>query len=295
MAAFFVSGGHHSLGAFVALNAYKDLLSQSLVTAFDLYARYKSHSVHLRQANEIIQQSPMRPAPVDTIQGGQVALRGVTFRYSDFEDPVLRDADLRIEPGEFVVLVGSSGAGKSTVAKLICGMVAPEVGKVTIDGLAATSSRRGLGSLFQSDRLLSASIRDNVTLFRTGVSDEAIYEALKLVEMDTFIRSLPMRLDTYLADSLASISGGQRQRILLARALLGRPRLLILDEATSALDVETERRVLSNLSGTGATIVLVAHRPEARIRADRVYEVRDGLIGVAAAAPENKLVTADAR
>ena len=132
--------------------------------------------------------------------------------------------------------------------------------------------------MLQSDRLLPGNLRDSVAVFRRGIADARIYEALRIADFDDFVRNLPMRLNTQVGEGLSGLSGGQRQRILLARALVGEPRLLILDEATANLDVASERKVIEAIKANGATLIIVSHRPEIWTLGDRVIDFIGGRI-----------------
>ncbi|WP_419318637.1 ATP-binding cassette domain-containing protein [Caulobacter sp. ErkDOM-E] len=171
---------------------------------------------------------------------------------------------------------GGAGCGKSTLVKLICGLLEPTSGRVLVDGVAPAHPMTGFASVLQSDRLLPGSLRDNVAVFRRGIGDEKIYEALGIADLEDFVRKLPMRLNTQVGESLSGISGGQRQRILLARALLGRPKLLVLDEATASLDVDSEQKIIKAIRATGTTLVIVSHRPEVWRLGDRVVDFVGG-------------------
>ncbi|MDB5431625.1 MAG: hypothetical protein JWP35_2741 [Caulobacter sp.] len=278
LASAFMLRGQYSLGSFVALAAYKDLLTQSLKTLFQFQQRHELLEAHRLQAEDLTgPDAPLPPEP-RTITHGAVAVSNVWFRYGSLDAPVLRGVSMEVRPGECVVIKGPSGGGKSTLAKLICGLATAESGGVLIDGDTPERPMAGFSAVLQTDRLVSASIRENVRLFREDVSDEDIIEALRLAQLDDFVLSLPMRLNTAIAEGMAGLSGGQRQRLLLARALATRPKLLLLDEATSSLDIETEARIIAAVRDIGATVILIAHRPEVWTRADREITIADGEI-----------------
>jgi ATP-binding cassette subfamily B protein RaxB len=180
---------------------------------------------------------------------------------------------LTAAPGECVIIRGPSGTGKSTIAKLLVGQLTPSSGEVAIDGLPPEGALHGVGAVLQSDGLIGGSIRDNLLMFRRKVEDAELMAALEVAALDEFVRGLPMRLSTQVGEGIGGLSGGQRQRLLIARAVLGKPRLLILDEATSSLEVAVEARILRRLKATGATVILIAHRPEVWALADRIYEL----------------------
>lgn len=277
VSAILMTRGEYSLGAFVALGAYKDLIAQSILSAFSLRQRFKHSEGHRLQTRDLLSAdlTTARPAGV-TIREGRVEFSGVNFRYGSLDRDVLRDVTLTVEPGECVVIRGESGIGKSTIARLLCGSIEPTDGTVKVDGDVICHPMAGFGSVLQEDRLISGSIRENVVLYRDGFEDADVYEALEGAELDEFVRSLPMKLNSQATEHSGGLSGGQRQRLLIARALLGNPKLVVLDEATASLEVERERSIIRSLQGKGATLFIVSHRPEVWSLADRVLEISDG-------------------
>jgi len=216
-----------------------------------------------------------------------VALRGVELRFA--ENVVLANASLEIPIGEITALVGPSGAGKTTIADLVCGLVRPDHGEVLIDGTPLAEIdlarwRTGIGYVPQEVFLLNDSIRANVTLGDERVEDAAVEAALRRAGAWEFVAALPETLGAVVGERGSLLSGGQRQRIAIARALLRAPRLLILDEATSALDVETEAalwRSVARLRGE-TTILAISHQDAASAVADRVYRVEAGAVSLVA-------------
>lgn len=278
LASSFMLRGAYTLGSFVALAAYKDLLTQSLKTLFQFQQRHELLEVHRLQASDLVGAAPpLHTAETDVLLG-TVALSDVWYRYGALDPHVLRGISLTVNAGECLVIKGPSGGGKSTLAKIICGLVAPERGAVLIDGRKPAYPMRGFSAVLQTDRLVSGSIRENIRLFRADISDEQIFEALDGAQLGDFVRGLPMRLNTPVAEGMAGLSGGQRQRLLIARSLVAKPRLILLDEATSSLDIETEARIIESVRTSGATVILIAHRPEVWVRADREIVVAQGAV-----------------
>ncbi len=202
------------------------------------------------------------------------------------ERTILDGIHLSIQPGEFVVLTGPTGAGKTTLLDCMLGLRRIKSGVVRIDGqsldtLAVSEWRRGVGYLGQDPMLFHASIEDNLRWIRPDTSDEAIEKALRLASAD-FVYRLPDGLKTIVGDAGSRLSGGERQRIALARALLGEPRLLVLDEATSALDGATEASVVETIAKLKGqmTIVTITHRPALMAVADRMIEVQHGKVAL---------------
>jgi ATP-binding cassette subfamily B protein RaxB len=276
VAALFISSDGRALGSFVALAAYKDLLSQAIASLFQLRQRHRAMEVERLITEDFQPQLRFDPPPPRTIERGVVEVQGMSFRYGALDSEVLSEVTLRVSAGECLVIKGGSGCGKSTLVKLVCGLLEPTSGRVLVDGAAPAHPMAGFASVLQSDRLLPGSLRDNVAVFRRGIGDEKIYEALGIADLEDFVRKLPMRLNTQVGESLGGLSGGQRQRILLARALLGRPKLLVLDEATASLDVESEQRIVMAIKATGMTLIIVSHRPEVWRLGDRVVDFVGG-------------------
>jgi ATP-binding cassette subfamily C protein len=214
----------------------------------------------------------------------EIRLERVGFRYDAERPRVLEDLSLTIAAGKVTAIVGSSGAGKSTVADLINGLLSPDTGRVLIDGAeltpqAARAWRRHVGYVAQDTVLFHDSVRANLRWANPDASEQEMRESLSLAAAE-FVFELPQGLDTTVGDRGMLLSHGQRQRIALARALLRKPGLLILDEATSSLDFDNEKRILDaieQLKGR-ATVLLIAHRVSAIQRADMIYVIENGSV-----------------
>ncbi len=208
----------------------------------------------------------------------------VDFRYAD-GPLVLHDVCFTVPPGKTVALVGATGSGKSTIASLAVRLVDPADGEITLDGVPlpdlTAASLAGTSALVpQVPFVFDDTVRNNVTLERDGLDDAAAWSALRLAQADGFVRHLPDELETAVGERGTSLSGGQRQRITLARALAGRPRLLVLDDATSAVDPRVEAAILSSLRerDTAASILVVAYRRATIALADEVVYLEQGKV-----------------
>ena len=196
-----------------------------------------------------------------------IEFRNVRFSYQNSEEEVLKGVSFFLEKGTVTALVGRSGAGKSTIADLLLGFLVPTGGEIVIDGVPLTGEnlpawRQEMGYVPQEPLILNASVRENLQRFHPKATEEQMVDALKKAQAWSVIEGLPDGLDTNLGDEGVRLSGGERQRIVLARVLLGKPRLIVMDEATSAMDYESEtavRTAIRNLK-EDVTVLVIAHR-----------------------------------
>jgi ATP-binding cassette subfamily B protein len=230
----------------------------------------------------VTDRAGVRPAEVST--PARLRFEDVGFTYPAADRPVLDGVDLDLAPGETVALVGATGSGKTTLTALVGRLYDVTTGRVTIDGIDVRGMplaqlRTVVATAFEDATLFSMSVRENLTLGRPDASDADVDEALRVAQAE-FVRDLPWGLDTRIGEQGLSLSGGQRQRLALARAVLGRPSVLVLDDPLSALDVHTESLVEEALRSVlaGTTALVVAHRPSTVLLADRVALLQDGRI-----------------
>jgi len=209
--------------------------------------------------------SPAGPAAARLKLEGAVELRDVTFGYSPLDPPLIDHFSLSVEPGRRVALVGGSGSGKSTVAKLVAGLYQPWAGTVLLDGtpraaLPSSLITASVAMVDQEPKLFSGSITDNVAMWDTGVGAQRITKACRDAAIDEAIASRPDGYQSEVLEHGSNFSGGQAQRLEIARALAAEPTVLILDEATSALDATTEAEINERVRERRCTCLIVAHR-----------------------------------
>ncbi|MGM9578419.1 MAG: ABC transporter ATP-binding protein, partial [Evtepia sp.] len=261
-------------------------LSSTFSSLVNLVPSFLNSAVSARRIRELVQleKEPHDPDSglLDPLadQGFQVKLDGLTFAYQPGE-PVIRKADFLAKPGEIVALVGPSGEGKTTLIRLILGLVRPGKGRACLRGADGTEvsmnaeTRRQFSYVPQGNTVLAGTIADNLRLVKEDASDQALEEALKLACAWEFVSQLPQGMHSPVGERGRGLSEGQAQRIAIARAILKDAPVLLLDEATSALDVATERQVLRNIirSRPNKTCIVTTHRPSVLGLCQRVYRV----------------------
>ncbi|MEA2801218.1 MAG: hypothetical protein QOE49_1313 [Rhodospirillaceae bacterium] len=264
--------GDMTIGSLVAFQSLLMGFFGPVATLVGIAANLRSLRAALERAHDVIDAPPdpaLSQRPVDGENEGRLSgaaeLRGVTFGYSPLEEPLIRDFDLVLRPGARIAVVGVSGSGKSTVARLVAGLLTPWTGELRFDGQPlATRSRAvvaaSLGFVEQHIALFQGTVRENITLWDTTLSDMEILAASRdACVHDTIVARLG-GYDGAVTERGADFSGGEAQRLEIARALVHRPSLLILDEATASLDPMIEQRVLDNIRRRGCTILIIAHR-----------------------------------
>lgn len=278
--------GELTLGTMLALNAlamgFLEPLTQLVQTAFQLQL-LGGHLDRLDDILELPREQEPGSAPEAGRLQGRITLETVTFRYSPLDPPVLRDVSVDIPAGSFVALVGASGAGKTTLARLLLGIHQPTAGKILYDGLDLASLdlrsvRRQIGIVPQNPHLLSGSVRSNIALTDPSLPLDRILEAAKRAHIHDEVMAMPMGYDMPVGEEGTSLSGGQRQRIALARALVQRPRILLLDEATSSLDALTEAEIQRELEALDCTRIVIAHRLSTVKNADLILVLSGGRV-----------------
>ncbi|HEU4881165.1 MAG TPA: peptidase domain-containing ABC transporter [Longimicrobium sp.] len=295
-----------TLGTLIAFVAYLAFFTQPLKEITQMVAELQQSAVGLSRMfeylDEEVEQDPAlayeAPAPVEHRLRGRVELRGVSFGYQA-EAPVLHDIDLMLEPGELTAVVGQSGAGKSSLLRLICRLEEPVAGHVLFDGVSGATIplpdvRRQIAVVWQDTSLLKGTIWDNLTMGVLNPSRVLVDDIVGLCRLDEVITRLPRGYETPVAEWGASLSGGQRQRISLARALIRDTPILLMDEATSNIDQQTEGAILEDLFSyrAGRTTLYVTHRVSTVSTADKICVMAAGKV-VGVGTHESLLATCD--
>ena len=293
-AALLAIGGHMvlehqlSIGALVAFFLYLNRFFAPIQLLVQQYNSFQQGQAAVVKLRSLFSVDPSTPEAADATElppiEGEIVFDHVTFGY-DPAAPVVRGIDLRITAGETVAFVGPTGAGKSTLAKLITRFYDPTEGRVLIDGhdlrqVTLGSLRRQLGVVPQEPFLFAGSLRYNIAFACPDASDREVWEAVRAVGLGDVVDRMPDGLDTVVHERGQSLSSGERQLIALARAFMARPRVLVLDEATSNLDLLSETKIEAALDVLLAqrTAVLVAHRLTTAMKADRIVVVDDGRV-----------------
>lgn len=224
-----------------------------------------------------------------------VSMKNVSFTYQGNNEESVKDFSVDIKPGETIGIIGSTGCGKSTAASLIAGIYNADQGEILLDGInikeiSLASIASSVGMSLQKTRLFKGSLKDNITVGRSSLSDDDINEACRLSCSDDVVASKEEGIDYVISDGGAGLSGGQRQRIGIARALAGKPGLIILDDSTSALDWGTEKRLLGNIGSIQEkpTVILISQKVRTCMNCDRIILMEDGKIE--AVAPHEELL-----
>ncbi len=284
---FRVVGGQMTVGELVAFVGLLNMFFQPIQQLSQLYSNLQSTLVSLEKVFAVLDTEPDRADLPDAKEldelRGDVEFYGVSFAYG--EDKVLDDVGFRIRPGETLAIVGETGAGKSTIVKLLSRFYDPTAGEVRVDGhdlrgVRGSSLRRHMGVVLQDTFLFTGTIGDNIRYSRSDATEEEVVAAAKAVGADDFIRRFPEGYETQVRERGGRLSVGERQLVSFARALLADPKLLVLDEATSSVDLATEARIEKALEKllAGRTSIVIAHRLSTIRRADRILVLGNGRV-----------------
>lgn len=282
-----IVSGKLTVGMLVAYIAYKEQFTNKMIALIDKGAELVVLRVHADRLADIVLTVPEKldgPLPSGVLEGSAPRFDvDVSFRYSDGSPLVLDGCAFRVDPGECVAIVGATGTGKSTLVKILLGVLEPTRGSVRVGGndirdLGMENYRSVIGAVIQGDELFAGTIQENIAFFEPDVDPARVREAASRAHVLADIEAMPMQFNTLVGDMGSSLSGGQKQRILIARALYRKPAILILDEATSHLDVPTEQRIARSVAEMSITRIVVAHRPDTIAGADRVIQLHRGRV-----------------
>ena len=284
LGALAVLDGRMTIGMLFAFVAYKQQFVDKAVRLIEKAIEFRMLDLHLERLADITQAEPepgQDRTSYRTPPSGRIEVRNLSFRYGPSESFVFEHVNFVVEPGDYLAIIGPSGGGKTTLMKVMLGLLDPTDGEVLIDGLplgtfGARALRDHVGVVMQDDQLLSGSIADNICFFDQAFDHAHMQHCAEIACVHDDIVRMPMSYDSLIGDMGSSLSGGQRQRILLARALYRRPRLLFMDEGTSHLDTEVEARVNAAIRGLGLTRIIIAHRPETIASAARRITIMNG-------------------
>jgi ATP-binding cassette subfamily B protein len=286
-----VMSGKLSVGGFVAFSSLTAMAYGGILRTLGVWDNMQLASVLLNRLNDIFEQEPeqgrdrSRLVPVHSLEG-RIELRGVSFKYGGPEAPnILSNITLDIAPGRMVAFVGRSGCGKTTLIKLIAGLLEPTEGTILFDhtdlkALNYRDVRRHIGMVLQENHMFNETIARNIAFGDAEPDLDRVLTAAQTAAAHDFIMRLPLGYETKIGESGLSLSGGQKQRIAIARAIYNNPPVLIFDEATSALDTESERAIQDNLGRlmAGRTTIVIAHRLSTIREADTIVVLEKGMV-----------------
>jgi subfamily B ATP-binding cassette protein HlyB/CyaB len=285
--AYRVIDGDLTIGQLIAFNMLSAQVTGPLLRLVNLWQEFQQVGLSVHRLGDVLntRPEPSYKSNRTTLPhvAGQVVFEDVTFRYRPDCSEVLKKLSFAVAPGTVIGIVGRSGSGKSTIAKLIQRLYVPERGRILVDNVDVAQVdpawlRRQVGVVLQENYLFNCSVRDNIALADPGLAMEQVIQAAKLAGAHEFVLELPDGYDTIVGEHGCSLSGGQRQRIAIARALAGKPRILIFDEATSALDYESEAVIQNHMAqiSQGRTVFIIAHRLSTVRPAHRIYVIDKG-------------------
>ena len=273
-----------SIGMVLAFMAYKQQFTQSASSLVEQCIEFRMLKLHLERISDIALQ-PIEPhrngKPVDSPAKGEIRLENICFGYDENEQSVLRDISLTIDAGDCIAITGDSGCGKTTLIKIMLGLLQPTSGRILLDGrdikqLGLQNYRQQVAAVMQGDTLLAGSIADNICFFDPEPDFPKLEQCAYTAAIHTDITTMTMQYNTLVGDMGSSLSGGQVQRLLLARALYRQPAILFMDEATSHLDIENESKITQQIKHLEITRIIIAHRPETINSANQILRLHKG-------------------
>lgn len=276
--------GSLTLGMLLTFIAYKGQFTGRASKLIDLSIEIRMISLHTDRIADIIQEVPEHDETnqhdISELESS-IEFKNISFRYSNNESWIIRNFSLSVPSGESIAIIGVSGCGKTTLLKLLLGLLTPTEGEILVGGipiihLGFTNYRNTVSSIMQDDQLLAGSLAENISCFEPTPCEEKIKNSAKLAGIDAIIKNMPMGYQTLVPELGTGLSGGEKQKILLARALYRETKILVMDEATSHLDVRSEQYIIKSLEKMQITRVFIAHRPETLALAKRVIRLENG-------------------
>lgn len=271
-----------TLGMYVAFNAYRGQFSDRAGSLIDMVLQLRMLSLHNERVADIVLSLPEKQMPNRDIfakgKAVDIQMRNIRYQYDRLAKPILEDFNLKIAAGESVAFVGASGIGKTTLMKLMCGLLVPDEGAILVDGLdinniGVNNYRQCIACILQDDKLLAGSIIENISGFDSEVDIKRVEACARRCNIHDDIQKMPMGYETLVGELGGSLSGGQKQRLLIARALYRRPSILFMDEATSHLDLDNEEKINNAIAQLNITRIIIAHRPSTISSADRIISL----------------------
>ena len=276
---------HVSVADYMAFNASYALVSGAIVSLSTVMIDIAKIQPMMKIAGPILSSIPEgnQHASASGHVSGRIEMDNVSFRYNERMPLVLNDLSLKINPGEYVALVGKTGCGKSTLLRLLLGFEQPQSGGIYYDGRDINTFdlrqlRRSIGVVLQDGKIFNGTIYDNIVITAPWLTLDDAWEAAELAGIAEDIRALPMGMNTMLSESSVGISGGQRQRLMIARAIAPKPTIMLFDEATSALDNIMQSKISKALDSLKSTRIVIAHRLSTIQQCDRILLLEDGRI-----------------
>ncbi|NMP28756.1 peptidase domain-containing ABC transporter [Rahnella sp. SAP-1] len=277
-----VIDGHMTLGMFVAFNTYRGQFSERAANLLNMALQLRMLSLHISRIADVALTETEKTLPqralVPTGQPASLEVKDLYFQYDNLSTPIIAGLALKVAAGESVAITGPSGQGKTTLMKIMTGLLSPAEGRILINGMDINTAglnnyRACIACVLQDDTLFAGSIAENIASFDQQKDIERIYDCARRCNIHEDIQRMPMGYETLISELGGSLSGGQKQRLLIARALYRQPSILFLDEATSHLDLENETRINQAIAELAITRIFIAHRPSTIASADRVIEL----------------------
>ena len=271
-----------TIGMFVAFSSFRGQFSERVASLTSFLLQLRIMSLHNERIADIAlhEKEEKKPEIEIVAHMGPISLEtnGLSYRYDSQSAPIFSALSLSVAPGESVAITGASGAGKTTLMKVLCGLFEPDSGRVLINGIdirqiGINNYHRMIACVMQDDRLFSGSIRENICGFAEEMDEEWMVECARASHIHDVIMNMPMGYETLIGELGEGLSGGQKQRIFIARALYRKPGILFMDEATSALDSESEHFVNVAIKNMNITRVIIAHRETTLRTVDRVISI----------------------